>query len=88
MCFFGRGKGGGHPICTDKMRVRVRVRARACVRACVHACVYMCVCVCVYVCFFGGKGGGTPLRHGHKESYTDLNLKKFDLRVVLEPTTS
>ena len=27
-------------------------------------------------CFGGGKGGGTPLRHGHKESYKDLNLKK------------
>ena len=26
--------------------------------------------------FLGGKGGGgTPLRNGHKESYTDLNLK-------------
>ena len=29
-----------------------------------------------------------PVRHGHKESYTDLNLKKIDLRVGLEPTTS
>ena len=26
--------------------------------------------------------------HGHKESYKDLNLKNFDLRVGLEPTTS
>ena len=25
--------------------------------------------------FFGREGGGTPLRHGHKESYKDLNLK-------------
>ena len=25
--------------------------------------------------FLGGKGGGTLLRHGHKESYKDLNLK-------------
>ena len=28
-------------------------------------------CVCIF--FLGGKGGGgTPLRHGHKESYKDL----------------
>ena len=27
------------------------------------------------VFFREGRGGGTPLRHGHKESYTDLNLK-------------
>ena len=42
------------------------------------------------VCFFGreGGGGGTALRHGHKESYADLNLNKFDLRMGLEPTTS
>ena len=26
-------------------------------------------------CFFWEARGGTPLRHGHKESYTDLNLK-------------
>ena len=25
--------------------------------------------------FWEGRGGGTPLRHGHKESYKDLNLK-------------
>ena len=24
---------------------------------------------------FVGREGGTPLRHGHKESYKDLNLK-------------
>ena len=38
---------------------------------------FVCLCVCVCVWFFlGGKGGGgTPLRHGHKESYEDLNLK-------------
>ena len=29
---------------------------------------------CVWF-FLGGKGGGTPLRHGHKERYTDLKLK-------------
>ena len=30
------------------------------------------------MCFFlGGKGGGAPIRHGHKESYKDLNLKKI-----------
>ena len=30
-------------------------------------------CVCVVL---GGKaGGGAPPRHGHKESYKDLNLK-------------
>ena len=41
------------------------------------------------VCAFLGKGrGGTPHMHGHKESYTDLNFKMFDLRVGLEPTTS
>ena len=28
----------------------------------------------MYVFFLGGKGG-TPLRHGHKERYKDLNLK-------------
>ena len=27
--------------------------------------------------FLGGKGGGTPLRHGRKESYADLNLKNL-----------
>ena len=33
----------------------------------------MCV---FFVCvFFGREGGGAPLRHGHKESYKDLNLK-------------
>ena len=26
------------------------------------------------MCFFG-REEGTPLRHGHKESFTDLNLK-------------
>ena len=53
-----------------------------CVYVCVCMCVCVCVCVCVGVCvfrhvcgvFFLG-GGGTPLRHGHKESYKDLNLK-------------
>ena len=25
--------------------------------------------------FLGAKGGGDTLRHGHKESYKDLNLK-------------
>ena len=47
---------------------------------------------CVSVCFLGEKGGGgrwgIPLRHGDKENYKDLNLKKFDLQVELEPTTS
>ena len=33
------------------------------------------------VCFFGRKEKKTPLKHGNKNSYTDLNLK-------LEPTTS
>ena len=48
------------------------------------SCVYVCVCG-----FLGGKGGGgTPHRHGHKESYTDLKFEKFDLRVGLEPMTS
>ena len=42
-------------------------------------------CVCV---FLGGKGGGTPLRHGHKESYKHLNFEKCNLRVGLEPTTT
>ena len=32
----------------------------------------MCIELCVFV--WGGKGE-TPLRHGHKESYKDLNLK-------------
>ena len=33
------------------------------------------------VFFWGGKGGGgTPLRHGHKESHKDLKFEKFDLR--------
>ena len=37
---------------------------------------FLPVCVCVCVFFFLGKGrGGTPHMHGHKESYTDLNLK-------------
>ena len=39
-----------------------------------QVCVLCCVCVRVCV-FFGREGGGTPIRHGHKESYTDLNLK-------------
>ena len=47
--------------------VFVRVRMRACVRACVR----VCVCVCV----LGGKWGDTPLRHGYKDSYKDLNWK-------------
>ena len=34
--------------------------------------MYVSVCVCV---FFGKGKGGTPHMHGHKESYTDLNLK-------------
>ena len=35
------------------------------------------VCVCG---FFGREGGrGIPLRHGHKESYKDLNLKNSPL---------
>ena len=46
----------------------------------------------VWVFFLGGKGGGggwgIPLRHWDKENYKDLNLKKFDLRVEIEPTTS
>ena len=29
------------------------------------------------MCAFLGKGKGTPPMHGHNESYTDLNLKKF-----------
>ena len=32
----------------------------------------MCIELCGF--FWGGKGE-TPLRHGHKESYKDLNLK-------------
>ena len=35
-----------------------------------NASPYFSVCV-----FWEGRGGGTPLRHGHKESYKDLNLK-------------
>ena len=48
-----------------------------CACVCVRVCVCVCVCVCarVCVCVFGREGRGTPLRHGHKESYTDLNLK-------------
>ena len=42
-----------------------------CVRGGMNACVHACVRVCISL---GGKGG-TPLRHGHKESYNDLNLK-------------
>ena len=36
--------------------------------------------------FFGGGngGGGTPLRHGHKESYTNLNLKNSTSECVRE----
>ena len=47
-------------------------------------CMYVCVSVCVCLCF--GREGGTPLRHGHKESYK--KVIKFYLRVGLEPTTS
>ena len=32
----------------------------------------MCVCVS-----FFGREGGTSLRHAHKESYKDLNLKNL-----------
>ena len=37
-------------------------------------CIVLRVCVCGV---FGREGGGgeIPLRHGHKESYKDLNLK-------------
>ena len=31
--------------------------------------------VCVFLVGKGEGGGGTPLRHGHKESYKYLNLK-------------
>ena len=30
--------------------------------------------MCVFFWEGRGGGGGTPLRHGHKESYEDLNL--------------
>ena len=30
------------------------------------------LCVCVCVVFFLGGNGGTPLRHGHKESYIKI----------------
>ena len=56
---------------------------------------YGIICVsykrCLSVFFWEKRGGGRwgiPLRHGDKENYKDLNLKKFDLRVELEPTTS
>ena len=45
-------------------------------------------CASVFFGREGGGGWGIPLRHGDKENYKDLNLKKFDLRVELEPTTS
>ena len=45
-------------------------------------CKYIYISIYMYVSMhvvLGGKGGGdtpgTPLRHGHKESYTDLNLR-------------
>ena len=47
------------------MKAWATIWARACIRE----------FVVFFEVFFGVKGG-TPLRHGHKESYTDLNLKK------------
>ena len=40
---------------------------------CVSVCVRVYVCVCGF-CFGRGKGG-TPHRHGHNESYKDLNFQ-------------
>ena len=38
VCFFlGKGRGGGHPICTDTRRV-IKMCVRVCVRACGRAC--------------------------------------------------
>ena len=40
------------------------------------------------VCFFLGGKGGTPIRHGHKESYEDLNLKNSTSEWDSNPRTT
>ena len=58
--------------------VTVRVRSRACV--CTRVRVYACARAFVCVVFLGkGKGGLTPHMHGHKKSYTDLDVTSLTL---------